>query len=140
MDLESKLSLERDEPAVLAFLEENEGTCKREEGTDGVYWLTLRPKRARAELFYVRVAWSVYPHHAPSVLFRDGAGSPTGSARAWPDIPGYQPGNNRICKPFTAEGMAAHREWRWTSDGNPFLWVVTVLQDDLDTKFTRRAG
>lgn len=140
MDLESKLSLELDEPAALAFLEESEGTLEREKGTEGVYWLTLRPKPAREELFYVRVAWSVYPHRAPSVLFRDAVGSPTGGARAWPGIVGYQPSNNRICKPFTAEGMAAHGEWRWTSTGNPFLWVVTVLQDDLDTKFTRRAG
>ncbi len=98
MDLESRLALDEDEPAVLAFVGENGGG-----------------------------------------LFAEAVGGAVGSARAWPSIPGYQP-PSRICKPFTAEGFAAHAEWVWPTTGNGFLWVVTVLQDDLDTKYAGRAA
>jgi hypothetical protein len=139
MDLESRLALEHDESKVVVFLSENGGQMKRDSVVVGLYWLTLRPSSQVAERFYVRLAWTAYPHHAPSVLFADAVGGSLGSSRAWPSIPGYQP-PTRICKPFTAEGFAAHAEWVWPTTGNPFLWVVTVLQDDLDTKYIGRAA
>jgi hypothetical protein len=139
MDLESRLALDEDEPAVLAFVGENGGEIVRDEAAAGLYWLTLRPISQPTDWFYVRLAWAVYPHHAPSVLFAEAVGGAVGSARAWPSIPGYQP-PSRICKPFTAEGFAAHAEWVWPTTGNRFLWVVSVLQDDLDTKYAGRGA
>ena len=139
MDVESRLALADHEPAVIAFLEENEGALDRDGAVDGQYWLTLRPKSTPQERFYVCLAWSVYPHRPASVRFADAVGGAFGVPHAWPSIPNYRVPND-ICKAFTAEGYAAHPEWRWSTDGNPFLWTVTVLQDDLDTKYTGRAG
>ena len=133
MDAETALALEEDEGAVRAFLEENEGCLTADPVVTGQYWVTLRPRSAPQERFYARLAWTRYPHSSPSVLFADAIGGALGSARAWPAIAGYQ-APTRICKPFTAEGFAAHTEWVWPTTGNPFLWVVTVLQDDLDNK------
>jgi hypothetical protein len=47
--------------------------------------------------------------------------------------------------PFTAEGLALHPEWRtgpdaWTPTPNPYLRVVTQLQDDLDNRYAGRAA
>ena len=138
MDIESKLALEEHEPAVIAFLADNDGSMEKDGAVEGQYWLTLRPRSAPQERFYVCLRWTVYPHRAASVRFADAIGGPFGM-HAWPAIPGYRAPND-ICKPFTAEGFAAHTEWVWQTTGNPFLWTVTVLQDDLDTKYTGRAG
>jgi hypothetical protein len=139
MDTETALALADDEIAVNSFLAENGGAMARDPAVPGEYWLTLRPRPSPHEQFYVRVAWTVYPHRAPSVLFADCVGGALGIARAWPSISGYRAPKD-ICKPFTAEGFALHTEWVWPTSGNPFLWVVTVLQDDLDTKYVGRAA
>ena len=139
MDAESTLALAADEAAVHAFLADNEGTMETDASVAALYWLTLRPQAVPAEKFFVRLAWTLYPHRPPSVSFADGIGGALGIMHAWPLIAGYRaPGD--ICKPFTAEGFSLHPEWTWPVSGNPFLWVVTVLQDDFDTKYSGRAA
>jgi hypothetical protein len=91
-----------------------------------------------------RIAWTRYPQNAPSVKFADGVGGTLTVTKAWPVIAGYRPGNFDICKPLTAEGFALHAEWRtgphaWSATGNPFLWVVSQLQDDMNHRYQGRS-
>jgi hypothetical protein len=144
MDLESRLALEADEAAVEAFLAEHDGLVQRDEQVPGRYWLTMRPRSASAERFHVCVGWNVYPHRPPSVTFADAVGGNVAVPWAWPAISGYAAGSF-ICKPFTSEGFGRHPEWErgpeaWRPTGNPFLWVVQVLQDDLDHRYGGRAA
>jgi hypothetical protein len=142
-DVETLFNLAEHEAAVREFLAQHGGHLVRDEDDQSIYWLDLRPCSAPAERYYVRVAWSAYPHAAPSVLFATGVGGALGQSRSWPQIPGYRPPND-ICKPFTAEGFALHQEWAagpdaWPTDGNPFLWVAETLQYDLDNGYSGRA-
>jgi hypothetical protein len=114
-----------------------------EDVNDGVYWLTIHPRTAPAETYVVRIAWTIYPGAAPSVKFAEDVGGSLGVLKAWPQSSGYRPGNFDICKPFTAEGFAVHPEWRtgvhaWPTTGNPFLFVVAQLQDDLNHRYQGR--
>jgi len=141
---ESLLNLESDQVAVEKFLKENDGHLMRDEANPALYWLSMRPRSAPSERYHVRVLWTSYPDAAPSILFSDGVGGALGVMHAWPVIPGYRPPND-ICKPFTAEGFSLHAEWQsgpdaWPTDGNPFVWVAEVLQNDLNTHYTGRAG
>ena len=150
IDEESRLNLDLDRPAVAEFLLEHGGelfhrTTGDEQDPDGVYWLSLRPRVAPTEMYVARIAWSRYPQAPPSVKFADRVGGSLGVTKAWPAIAGYRPGNFDICKPFTAEGFALHAEWRsgphaWSLSGNPFLWVVSQLQDDLNDRYLGRAS
>ncbi len=145
MDLESRLNLEADEQPAAAFLTERGGALGSDPEIEGVYWLTVHPRRSPQETYYVRVAWITYPHQAPSVKFADRIGGSLTVASAWPLIAGYRPSSFDICKPFTAEGFALHPEWRagptaWPTTGNPFLWVIETLQEDLDTSYVGRAA
>jgi len=145
MDLETTLALEEHEPAVVAFLGGNGGLLERDVNNRSRYWLTMRPRTAPEERYYVCLAWTTYPHHAPSVKFAEGVGGSLAVTKAWPVITGYRPGNFDICKPFTAEGFLAHPEWQtgpeaWKATGNPFLWVAQVLQDDLDLRYGGRSA
>lgn len=142
---ESKLSLEHDLPAVVEHLATRDGKVEADSEEEGVYWLTLHPLSASDETYFVRVAWTEYPLEPPSVKFADGVEGRLDVTRAWPMVPGYRPGNFDICQPFTAEGFVAHPEWRtsaeaWTGSGNPFLWVATTLQNDLDNRYQGRSG
>lgn len=145
MDRESQLALEEDEPAVIEFLERNRGALKPDAQVPGRYWLTMRPKSAPEERYYPVVVWTRYPGTEPSVKFADGIDGSLTTTKAWPVITGYRPGNLDICKPFTLEGFNTHPEWRngseaWKGTGNPFLFVVETLQDDLDNKYQGRAA
>jgi hypothetical protein len=111
-DQESLLNLTADEVAVAAFLAGNGGHLTRDGKDAAVYWLRMRPAGAPSEVYYVRVAWSAYPHEAPSVKFADSIGGSLAAASAWPVIPGYRPASFDICKPMTAEGYALHAGWR----------------------------
>lgn len=144
MDLESRLNLEADEPAAAVFLTERGGELAPDPETDGVYWLTLHPRRDPGESFYARVAWIAYPHQPPSVKFAERVGGSLTATSAWPVVSGYRPTSFDICKPFTAEGFALHPDWctgptAWPTTGNPFLWVVETLQEDLATGYAGRA-
>ncbi len=65
-DLESLLNLAADEVAVAAFAACRGGHLERDKADAAIYWVTARPARAPAEFYYVRFAWSAYPHNAPS--------------------------------------------------------------------------
>jgi hypothetical protein len=144
MDRESALALEEDEPAVATFLGRNGASLERGKDDPARYWLTMRPRSAPAELYFVCITWTRYPHTPPSVKFADKVGGSLTVATAWPAITGYRPGSFDICKPFTAEGYLTHPEWMtgpeaWPTSGNPFLWVAETLQDDLDHRYGGRS-
>jgi hypothetical protein len=144
-DQETLLNLAADEVAVAAFLAGNGGHLTPDPADAAVYWLRTRPASVPSEIYYVRVAWSAYPHEAPSVKFADSVGGSVAVTSAWPVIPGYRPASFDICKPFTAEGYALHAEWRtgpdaWPTTGNPFLWVIEILQYDLDNHYSGRSS
>jgi len=145
LDHESQLNLVEDEAAVRAFAEEHDGRLDRDEEEAGAYWLTMRPRTEPNERYVARVAWTTYPHEAPSVRFASAIGDSLTSTAAWPTIPGYRPASFDICKPFTAEAYNIHPEWRsgpeaWRTTGNPFLHVATTLQYDLDNNYTGRSA
>jgi hypothetical protein len=144
-DQETLLNLAADEMAAAAFLAGNGGHLTRDPADAAVYWLRMRPAGVPSEIYYVWVAWSAYPHKAPSVKFADSVGGSVTVTSAWPVIPGYRPASFDICKPFTAEGYALHAEWRtgpdaWPTTGNPFLWVTEILQYDLDNHYSGRSA
>ena len=144
-DAETLLNLQEDEPAVAAFLVENGGRLDRDKVDASIYWLTIRPLSAQKERYYPRLQWTAYPHEAPSIKFADGVGGSLVVITAWPIVSGYRPQSFDICKPMCAEGYALHAEWRtgpdaWPTDGNPFLWVVELLQYDLDNEYGGRAS
>jgi hypothetical protein len=146
IDLETQLNLLQDSPAVAEFVVDNDGAIACDCGDRGVYWLALRPRSTPSERFVVRVAWERYPPAPPSVKFATEINGRLDVTSAWPLIEGYRPGNLDICRPFTAEGFNTHPEWRtnaerWPADGgNPFLWVTTTLQFDLDNRYQGRSG
>ncbi len=144
VDIETRLALQDDVKVVREFLEEHDGTVTVDPRDPAVYWLSLHPRSALNETYFVRLGWSWYPHGAPSVLFASGVAGELGQARYWAVIPGYRPPND-ICMPFTAEGFGLHPEWAigphaWITEGNPFLRVAQQLQDDLDNRYGGRAG
>lgn len=143
MDQESLHNLEDDFPLAIDFVTANGGRCTADPDQPGVYWLVLHPRRKPDEAYYARVAWSRYPYQPPSVKFALAIGGDTTMVNAWPVIAGYAAGSY-ICKPFTAEGYAAHPEWAaqhpWVKDGNPFLYVAETLQADFDERYQGRAG
>lgn len=145
MDIESQLRLEVDKEEVHRFLSERGGRLEeRVDDPVGLYWAVIQPELIEVAPFTARVLWSVYPDHPPSVLFADGLGGATSVASAWPAANGYRAPND-ICKPFTAEGQALHAEWsvshhRWRTEGNPFLFVVETMQDDIDRAAGRRVS
>jgi hypothetical protein len=143
VDSESRLRLQTDEPSVRAFLSETGGDIlHRDEDPEGFYWVTLQP-RAEVDPFIARMQWFIYPDRTPSVTFATTIGGGLDPA-GWPAAPGYRQGTD-ICKPFTAEGQAVHPEWRtgihaWPGTGNMFLYVVEILQGDIDRVDGRRAA
>lgn len=145
LDLETQLNLTEDEAIVAAFLKENHGCLVRDEEAAGVYWLTMRPRSTPEERYYVRLAWTSYPHEPPSVKFAPSIAGSLTATSAWPTISGYRPASFDICKPFTAEGYNLHPDWRtgpeaWRTSGNPFLYVATTLQYDLDNNYSGRSA
>jgi hypothetical protein len=146
IDDESRLNLEDDCAAVVEFLAGFGGELvqRSEDADGGVFWVRLHPRSTPAETYVARIAWTRYPDAAPSVKFADGVGGSLDVVKAWPKCNGYRPGNFDICKPFTAEGFTVHPEWRsgphaWKTTGNPFLFVVSQLQDDLNHRYQGRA-
>lgn len=144
-DAETLLNLQHDQGAVAEFIAEHEGGLDWREASSGVYWVTLRPCSAPEERYYARIAWDSYPFAPPSIKFGDGIGGSLAVNGAWPVIPGYRTGSFDICKPMTMEGYLVHPEWAqgstaWVSDGNPFVWVVELMQFHLDNEYQGRAA
>lgn len=151
LDLESRLALAEDAAAIEAFLAPVAGRLHQQSPgaagvieDDGARWIELHPAADPEQTYVVRLIWQTYPHAAPSVTFVHQVGDCPGNMAAWPRIPGYRAPND-ICMPFTAEGYALHVEWTtgpqaWDRTGNPFLRVVTQIQDDLDNRYQGRAA
>lgn len=145
MDIESQLRLDEDVEAVALYLEENGGRLDPDPaGEAGVWWATMRPRTIPEEQYYVRIGWLRYPDAPPSVKFGTAVGGSLGVTAAWPVVPSYRPGNFDICAPFTKEGFESHPEWAaqfpWPTTGNPFLWVVDIVQGHLDRSYQGRSG
>lgn len=137
MDFESQLRLERDAEDVQSALEAAGGRLiRRDDDPVGLYWAEIKPSAPDTKAFIARIQWTIYPGRQPSVLFTPEAGGKTTSPGGWPAAPGYRVGLD-ICKPFTAEGLTVHPEWSngpyaWRSEGNPFLYIIEIVQGDID--------
>jgi hypothetical protein len=148
VDLESRLRLAGDVPAVEEFLSSTAGRLhNRDQDPDGLFWAELQPSNGERAAFIARIEWTVYPDRPPSLVFVESIGdSKVGAPSVWPKANGYRYDSNDVCKPFTAEGQKLHpTEWgtgphAWRSTGNPFLYVVENVQDDIDRVAGRRAG
>jgi hypothetical protein len=146
VDVETKLALEADEPAVREVVDGHGASLLVDVEDPLVFWLTLSPPQAPEEEYVVRIAWEGgYPRAAPSVKFADGVGGRLDLSSAWPVIPGYRAGELDICQPFTAEAYRVHPEWAegpeaWPATGNPFLWVVERLICDMVNRYQGRSG
>lgn len=99
-DLETEINLQADESDVRADVERHDGALLSDGGDPSVYWATLVPRGTRADRYIVRIAWSVYPHAAPSVLFAEVGGAL---------------GFERRCGPVTANARGTTREARRSS-------------------------
>jgi hypothetical protein len=144
VDLESRLRLEQDTPAVEEFLAETGGGLHHPDPGTGLYWAVIQPRSPDADPFVARLEWSVYPSRPPSLTFAHAVGAENGGRAAWPAASGYRAPND-VCKPFTAEGQTLHAEWTtgvhaWSDTGNPFLHVVQTIQGDIDRVNGKRAG
>ena len=100
--------------------------------------VTLAPVRAPDEIFQVRLLWTRYPDCPPSLKFRDPKSGRLDMPQAWPVGRGFRPQSLDACVNWCSEGFALHPEWRtdprwkWNSSGNPLLWVLRQLQEELD--------
>jgi hypothetical protein len=154
VDYESQLRLERDASVVRAMLEAAGGLLIHRpvdpEDPDapidppGLYWAVIQPSDPGTTPFIARVLWTVYPDQPPSLLFATEIGGPTAVNSAWPAATGYRAPVD-ICKPFTAEGRGLHAEWAtgahaWSSEGNPFRYVIENVQSDIDRVRGARAA
>lgn len=154
MDFESQLRLERDVVAVRAALEAagvqlvhrlaDSNDPEAPVDPPGLYWAVIAPTEPGTSPLIARIEWTVYPDRPPSILFATEVGGPTNDTHAWPAATGYRAPVD-ICKPFTAEGQGIHSEWAtgthaWSSEGNPFLYVVENLQDDINRVRGARAA
>ena len=145
VDIESIIALARDVPAVEEYLSSAGGRLvRRDDDAAGLYWAAVQPAELARAPFVARIAWTVYPHRPPSLLFAPAVGEPTSDPRGWPAAAGYRAPND-VCKPFTAEGQALHGDWvtgahAWRNTGNPFLHVVENVVDDINRAGGARAA
>jgi hypothetical protein len=106
--------------------------------------VTLAPARAPDEIFQVRLLWTRYPDCPPSLKFRDPNSGRLDMPQAWPVGRGFRPQNLDACVNWCAEGFVAHPEWKtdarfqWNPSGNPLLWVLRQLQEELDEHYQGR--
>jgi hypothetical protein len=104
----------------------------------------MAPVGVPEERFQSRLLWNKYPDEAPSLKFRDPASGRLDMPQAWPVVRGFRPQSLDACVNWCAEGFVLHPEWktdarwRWNSNGNPLLWVLRQLQEELDQYFQGR--
>jgi hypothetical protein len=138
----SKLNLKDD-------FEEASGTpdaarWKLEMPGDLEVWATISPASVAAEKFQARLLWGRYPDDPPSLKFRDPATGRLDLPQAWPVARGFRPQSLDACVNWCAEGFNLHPEWRndarwkWNPSGNPLLWVLRQLQEELDDYYQGR--
>ena len=106
--------------------------------------VTMSSAKAPGEEFEARLKWNKYPEEAPSLKFRDPATGRIDLPQAWPQARGFRPQSLDACVNWCAEGFHLHPEWkndsrwRWNPSGNPLLWVLRQLQEELDEHFQGR--
>ncbi len=99
---------------------------------------TMSPAGQPCEMYQARLLWTKYPDEAPSLKFRDPLSGRLDLPQAWPIARGFRPQSLDACVNWCAEGFVLHPEWRndsrwkWNSNGNPLLWVLRQLQEELD--------
>jgi hypothetical protein len=117
-------------------LEAANGWRLRRDGDRIEFDLTARD----GEAYTARLLCDNYPRAAPSVVFVDAQGSPSGS-RAWPKGNGRffevvkPPPNCFLCMPLTREGLAHHSDWLrdpakkpWDAERSTLMDVFNYLQ------------
>ena len=138
----STLNLDEDLKEVCALPEASRWTIERPASLEVL--VSMSPATAPDECFQARLAWDVYPDQPPSLKFRDLHTGRLDLPRAWPQTPGFRPGNLDACVPWTAEGMVTHPEWRndprfrWDARGNVLLKVLRSIQELLDDDYQGR--
>jgi hypothetical protein len=101
-------------------------------------------KSAPTDQFQARLLWARYPDDPPSLKFRDPSTGRLDLPQAWPIARGFRPQSLDACVNWCAEGFNLHPEWtgdpryRWNPHGNPLLWVLRQLQEELDDHFQGR--
>ena len=107
-------------------------------------FVSLAPAREPNEKFQARLLWTKYPDAPPSLKFRDLATGRLDLPQAWPVGRGFRPQSLDACCNWCAEGFVTHPEWKkdplyqWNASGNPLLWVLRQLQEELDEHDERR--
>lgn len=106
--------------------------------------VALSPASVPNEQFQARLLWTKYPDEAPSLKFRDPGTGRLDLSSAWPIARGFRPQSLDACVNWCQEGFTLHPEWkadprfRWNPNGNPLLWVVRQLQEELDDHYQGR--
>jgi hypothetical protein len=138
----SKLNLRDD--FVEAVDAPDAGRWKLELSGDLEVRVGLSPGTACQEQFQACLLWNKYPDEPPSLKFRDPATGSMTSPRVWPLARGFRPQSLDACVNWCREGFVLHPEWRddprfkWNPSGNPLLWVIRQLQEELDHYYQGR--
>jgi hypothetical protein len=117
---------------------------KLEMASDLEVLVTLSPLAEPGESFQARLLWTRYPDCPPSLKFRDPKLGRLDLPQAWPVARGFRPQSLDACVNWCAEGFTIHPEWskdprfQWNPCGNPLLWVLRQLQEELDEHYQGR--
>lgn len=104
----------------------------------------MTPASSPNEKFQARLLWTKYPDEPPSLKFRDPETGRLDLPQAWPVARGFRPQSLDACVNWCAEGFKLHPEWtndarlKWNPNGNPLLWVLRQLQEELDEYYQGR--
>ena len=104
----------------------------------------MTPASASNGKFQARLLWTEYPDKPPSLKFRDPETGRLDLPQAWPAARGFRPQSFDACVNWCAEGFKLHPEWtndarlKWNPNGNPLLWVLRQLQEELDEYYQGR--
>ena len=138
----SKLNLQDDFEEATGVSDASRWTLEMPEDLE--VFATMSPASAPEERFQARLLWIKYPDEPPSLKFRDRATGRLDLPQAWPIARGFRPQSVDACVNWCMEGFALHPEWkadprfRWNPNGNPLLFVLRQLQEELDDHFQGR--
>jgi hypothetical protein len=138
----SKLNLQDDFEEATGVSDASRWTLEMPAGLEVL--ATMSSASAPAERFQARLLWIKYPDEPPSLKFRDPGTGRLDLPQAWPIARGFRPQNLDACVNWCLEGFALHPEWksdprfRWNPNGNPLLFVLRQLQQELDDHFQGR--
>ena len=104
---------------------------------------TLPSFRCRTEMPHNPEARCSYPD-GPCIRVPQTTTGRLDLPQAWPIARGFRPQSLDACVNWCLEGLALHAEWktdprfRWNPNGNPLLWILRQLQEELDDHFQGR--